>query len=525
MAGFDDALASSKKDPPRPRLIEPRAPRACRHRLRAKAALRARGAEFPFAAGPVTLSRPMRAVSGFGTFAGAFAIGLSGPLALAGRPPTLQTRADLAASAMDAELSWSEFDALVLDRHAMSEVGRGALRHLLRAKLLDRLAAESKLVIPDADIEKKWRELEHGVVASGEAENLDDYLAKKRVSRGTLREFLRLAIVQETLARRALAIPAGRPVNGEQQEMWLDEIVEQRGTQYLGPPWPAGVAARCGDLEISLADFLAHVKQQLASDDVLDDCYQALLAKRAKARMPDLSLDALERAIDAEIGRRRAVTESDARYKGLKLEQVLGAQGLTVKTLRRDPAVVVAALAYIWVDRAHGEAGLRQVYADERAQFDRQFGEAHDVSVIFLRGAKFTNDLNPRSFEDAERELSKLGAQAKTRADFERLARARSEDGATRDKGGSIGFVAPGDEQVPEPIRAAIFGGARIEGEHVAGPARLSNPSGVVLLWVGERRPAPGWDEMRGQVHNELRRRFIEECLQKKDVVTYLDRE
>jgi hypothetical protein len=172
----------------------------------------------------------------------------------------VQAREELAASAPDVELTRKEFDALVLDRHAMSEIGRGALKHLLRARLLDRLAGESRLVVGEAEIDKKWKELEQSVVAAGEAENLDDYLKKKRVTRAKLREFLRLAIVQERLAGAALGVPAGRTVNGEQQEMWLDQIVQQRGTQLLPPPWKDGIAARCGDLEISLADFLSHLE-------------------------------------------------------------------------------------------------------------------------------------------------------------------------------------------------------------------------------------------------------------------------
>jgi hypothetical protein len=78
---------------------------------------------------------------------------------------------------------------------------------------------------------------------------------------------------------------------------------------------------------------------------------------------------------------------------------------------------------------------------------------------------------------------------------------------------------------VPAPIREAVFTGPRDDAEHCAGPVRLYNPSGAALVWVGERRPAPGWDEMRARVHNELRRRFLDECLTQKDVVTYLDSE
>lgn len=430
-----------------------------------------------------------------------------------------------AATAHDVELSMSEFDALVLDRHAQTEVGRTTLNHLLRAKLLDRLAKESKLEVSAADVDRKWRELEGDIVRSGEAASLQEYLAKNRVGTARFREFLRLGIVQERLARAALGIPPSRPINGEQQEMWLDQIVKQRGTQFLPAPWADGVAARCGDLEVRVPDFLEHLKAQLAIDDVREDCYQALLAKRARARLPELSPEAYDKALELELARRRAATEADERLQGASFEQVLASQGLSLEALRRDPAVVVATLSNLWVELHYGEDGLRRVYAEEREWFDARFGEARELRVLFLRGARFKSELNPRSFEDAERELDKLKLQAKTAADFERLAKLRSEDTGTRERGGLLGYVNPGDEAVPEPIRSAVFAGPRNEAEHCAGPVRLFNPSGAVLVWVGARRPSPGWDEMRARVQNELRRRFLDESLRQDDVVTYLDGE
>jgi len=45
----------------------------------------------------------------------------------------------------------------------------------------------------------------------------------------------------------------------------------------------------------------------------------------------------------------------------------------------------------------------------------------------------------------------------------------------------------------------------------------------VILLWVGERREAPGWEEMSALVHLELRRRFTAEVLPEGALSTYLD--
>lgn len=445
------------------------------------------------------------------------------PQAPAGNAPVAAPTQGEAARAGDVVLTWAEFDTLLLDRHGQTETGKQALAHLLRAKVLDRLAAESKLVVPPAEVERRWKEMEGDLVRTGQAKSLSEYLRANRVSEARFREFLRLGIVQEQLSRAALGVPANRTINAEQQEMWLDQILQQRGTQFLVAPWTDGVVARCGDVAVKVPEFLEHLKGQVADEDIREDCYQALLAKRARARMPDLAGEGYARAIEAELERRRAEAKADPRMQGATFEQVLGAQGLTLEALRRDPAIAIAALATLWIERTYGEDGLRRVYTEEREWFDTRFGEARELRVLFLRGALYKNELNPRTFDEAEKELGRLRTQATDVAGFEKLVKLRSEDTGTRDRGGLIGFVSPGEEAVPQELRLAVFSGPRNEAEHCVGPVRLGNPSGAALVWVGARRPSPGWEEMRGRVHNELRRRFVESSLSQDEVVTYLD--
>jgi len=426
-----------------------------------------------------------------------------------------------AAKAGDDEVSWAELDQLLAERHAMSETGRAALRHLLRARLLDELARESSLVVTPEAVERRWRELEREIAAAGDGSTLQDHLRQSRVPRETFREFLRLAIVQETLARRALGVPEGRAVPGEQQEMWLDQIVEQRGASYPTPPWADGVAARCGSVVVRTPEFLEHLRGQISEQDVREACYQILLVRRMVERMPDLAGEALDSAVDAELARRRAETAADPKFKGLSYEQVVAASGVRLDTLRRDPAILSSALAHLWVDRGWGEAGLKRAYREERQLYDGRFGEAVEARAIFLRAAVLTNPLNPRSFDDAERELARVKARIQGPADFERLAATTSEDPATREAKGLLGWVTAGDERVPDEIRAALFPGAGGPPSGLLGPLRL--PTGVAILWAGERRPAPGWEEMAQHVHRELRRRFVEECLPPASLVTFLE--
>jgi hypothetical protein len=431
---------------------------------------------------------------------------------------------DHAARGEGVTLAWEDFDRLLVMRYAMSEDGRAALKQLLRARLLDRLARESKLEIGPAEVQARWEQLDREARAGGESEGLAAALESQGVDQAVFREFLRLAMVQEILSRRALGLPEEREVNAEQQEMWLDQVIVQRGSQTPPPPWPDGAAARCGDVTLSVRDYTLFLRTQLDPGLLREACYQMLLERRARARMPDLAADALAAAVETELERRRAETLADPRTKGLAYEQILSAQGVLLEGLREDPAVVTAALANLWVDRTLGEEGLRSAYAAQREYFDGRYGEFREVRALFLRGAVFKNQVNPRSLEEALAQLAALERRIGALEDFERLVREHSEDPASKDKGGLLGWVPRGDERVPEAIRNAAYStdGRAVGQGRLVGPREL--PGGAALLWIGATRPAPGWDVMRDEVHREMRRRFLEESLPRASVVTYLDR-
>ena len=126
------------------------------------------------------------------------------------------------------------------------------------------------LEVTPAQVEARMRELDAQVRASGEAGGLEAYIEAQGVDRAVFSEFLRLGMVQETLARRALGLPPDRPINAEQQEMWLDQVVVQRGTLMPPPPWDDGVAARCGDLAVSVRDYTLFLRTQLPVETLRD---------------------------------------------------------------------------------------------------------------------------------------------------------------------------------------------------------------------------------------------------------------
>lgn len=438
-----------------------------------------------------------------------------------------------AARAGDTLLSRAELDRLLVDRYALSPTGRAALLHLLKGQVLELFAKEAGLEVAEAEVDQRVKELERELRIAGEAKDLAEYLKKQRVKPEIFRRYMRLGVVQETLARRALGIPPKSPISGEQQEAWLEGRMAELGIEELPAPWSDGVVARCGPVRVRLEDFLAHLLTQLDPKEVREACQQLLVAKRLRARMPDLSDGALQKLCVEEVERRGKEILRDPKYEGVSYAQLLASQGIRFEAWPNDPNVRIGVLARVWVERSYEPEALRRVYADEREHFDGLYGEAIQTWAIFLKAGRFENELLTRTYEEAEAELAEIASRVRGQADFKRFAAMRSEDAGTREKEGLVGWVTRAGEERHLALRKSIF--AALDGrafdpdgpvdarERMLGPLRTS--TGCVLFWLGARRPPPAWEVMVQHVVAELRRRFVESALGRDEMVLLLDPE
>ena len=432
---------------------------------------------------------------------------------------------ELAAIATDVELTFDELHELLAWRHGRSPTGQSALRELVQLRLLDHIAEARGVVVSQAELNRGWKEFDDQLKADGDEGGARAYLETHGVTPETFREYLRLGIIHERLTRLALGLDEDAPLTGEQQTMWLENEVRGRGLVEKPLPWTDGVVATCGDMQLTSAEFIEHLRDQLPTEDVTDACYQLLLEKRVRARLPDVSAAAIERGVDEEIDRRRKNAEADPKFRGVKYEQLLGAQGLSIESMQRDPSVRAAALAHLWIDRTHTDEDVRAAYAAERDIFDGRYGEAVQIYALLLKAALFKNDLNPRTFDEAEKQLFELRAGVDTVEEFAELAGQHSEDKVTREKKGLLGSITRGASNVPEPIRRAAFevldrAPGSVAGRLI-GPLRLNG--GCVLVCLGDRRPAPNWETMSRHVRRSLRQRFLDESLHKSSVATWLE--
>lgn len=473
----------------------------------------------------------LRSLGGRGPALALALAGLAGAARAAHRSVPAQAQAQeagarIAARGLDATITFGELEELLVRREARSPDGRAALRQLVEATALELLAKERKLEVSERQLEARWNEIDESTRAQGYPGGLADYLRETEVDPLVFRRYLGLSIVHETLARRDLGIPPGDPITGEQQAQWLEAILVEREYEEQAFPWSDGIVARFAGAEVTRDALARHLREQLPPAALREAGYELLLERRALARMPDLSEPALEQAVAAEVERRRARAEADAAFQGLSYEELLRAQGLTLEIVRADPAVRATALAYLWVERKYDGDALRAVYEQERELFESRHGEGVEVWILLLKAAQFRNDLNPRTFEQAELELQKLRAEIEGLEDFARLASRQSEDPVSREKDGCVGIVRRATRQFPAHLSDAVFEVLQrdpgdVSGE-IVGPLRMQG--GVVLMCLGERTPEPTWEQMAEHVRGELRRRFVEECLPRSELETWLDR-
>lgn len=443
-----------------------------------------------------------------------------------------QNAPDLAWAARQGELqvSFAELDRLVLGRHALSKDGKDTLAHLLKLRVVDAVARDRGVVATPAEVDAMRDEIEQGVVQHGRARDLEEWLTREGVDRAEFEDSVRLAVLQQKLARQDLGMPAGQPITGEQQEVWLAGQIDERHLEELPPPWSGGVVLRCEGVTLGRDEFVSYVRRHLPPEQVREALVDLLRTRRMRLRMPDLTDAALQRAVQEEIQGRKNEVMADPQYKGIGYEQLLAAQGILWDLWPEDPAIVQAALARLWVERKYDAEGLRRVYEDERALFDERHGEAVEAWVIFLRATDddHANELL-RSYGEAERMLGEVREAVRSKADFQQRVTFLSEDKTSREQGGLLGWITRPNR--PSPTREAIFdaldSGAYKPGAPENDLSRLLGPvrtqPGVLLLWLGNRRPAPAWPSMMVYVARELRARFADESLDPHTVETYLD--
>lgn len=282
-----------------------------------------------------------------------------------------------------------------------------------------------------------------------------------------------LVVSDQELADRMLELPIFRDVSGA----YIGDENYRRALRNLGYATPRSFE------EAFRQDLLVEKLDAMIRDTIEIDEREVEAAYRDQhetARLDYLLLPASRFADQLEV----EDTEVQA-YFAANSEDFRLPERRVVRYLFVDPAAIRASLS---VDDAEVESYFQQNAEDYRRD------ERVRARQILLR-----TDDERRTPEEARVELDSLRQQLDEGADFAALAAEHSEDPASREQGGDLGFIARG-EILPEVENAAF---ATTPGE-IVGPIETS--FGLHLVEVTDYQPGglPPFEEVREQVRSRM---------------------
>jgi peptidyl-prolyl cis-trans isomerase SurA len=259
----------------------------------------------------------------------------------------------------------------------------------------------------------------------------------------------------------------------------LESEVAQKATALLQEQEPTA------DAKQRQQKWRQAVRQMV--EQMVDEELVTQAASEAKLEVNDAEVN---RAVE-EIKRQNRVTDT-------QLTQALAAQGVSMAEYRSDVKKQILRMRAVSV---LVRPRVQVSDADIKARYDRIAGQSNTVTEIRVRHLLIAlpDKPSPELEKDAQRRASDLLARARGGEDFTTLAKANSEDPATKPGGGDLGWYKRGE--LPTEWEEVLFAMAENE---VRGPIR--GPRGLHLFQVAElkRESARPFDAIKEQLREQL---------------------
>ncbi len=224
-------------------------------------------------------------------------------------------------------------------------------------------------------------------------------------------------------------------------------------------------------------------------------------AGKVEIRRGDLSGPGIPVAADAKSRVEslipRALLAEGARRAGLHADPVIQTR---IRAAERE----ILAQAYLEKElaAASDESALRKRYEEKKESLKRR--GIHVRHIVIRRGESAEADLAAQS------RATGIYAELAGGADFEALARERSEDPVTAPKGGELGTLLEGQ------VDAAFFSaGAALSKGQVTRPFATSSGHHLVKAVEDPLLIHPSFDEIRGRLAGDARREARAELLER----------
>ncbi|MFQ5507640.1 MAG: SurA N-terminal domain-containing protein, partial [Planctomycetota bacterium] len=397
-----------------------------------------------------------------------------------------------------------EYHLELARRHRGKPLGKEALDHLVEKRIVELEAKARKVDFSDAEIDARIQFIRRQLEAS--EQSLDSLIRSKGMTRTEFRNYVKLSLLHEHLARKDLALGPEERLDPAQQRLWVDGL--RRAHRLVTDPakLPAGVCARVDGEELSLRKLGQVMDANLAPEDRRAILQQMVAYRLLQAECAKRELSVTKALVEAEIQERRKAFRKNRSFEGLSFEDLLRAQGRTLDDLKRGEAFQAQLLVALLGEALHPAKAIREDFDKNPRQWHGRVGVSRHGFRIFVRAKP------ERSPEEARALCEKLAKRARDLGSFQALARSYSEDVASRARGGDLGFLHREHPRHGKALLKALFA---LPIGKVSAPVedRVGDKQGYSLLFLTELKPAPTGEALERAIRRWKMTKYLEQLL------------
>lgn len=410
----------------------------------------------------------------------------------------------LAARFTGGGVTWKDFHLEIARRYRGRDFAKSALNNLIETRIVG-IESRKRGLRPDKlAVEARFQQIQRQLAQT--KKKLSDLLKARHMTRDEFHQVVELSINTEALVRQDLGLEPGTQPDPRKIKLWMSEKKKEMGVVTDLIKLPPDVCARIKDKDIPL-DRLGESMARILDPKDKKRILREMVAYRLLQRKgKELAIELKPGDIEAQLERRRRDFESRPQLaqQGLKMEDLLRAQGRTIQDLVRGEVFRTNILIQKIGDKLYPMSRIEADSVQRRDYWRDRVGPSRRVLRLWVQGPP------RRTRADAEVLLGGIAKQIQSQQAFQALARKFSEDTASKQLAGDIGYLHRVQARFPIPLLAAAFD--RPIGAF--SPKIIEESGGFSLVYVTQEKPGPKgkelWEAIRRFQMTELLAKMIE---------------
>jgi parvulin-like peptidyl-prolyl isomerase len=399
-------------------------------------------------------------------------------------------------------------------RWGSTERGKQVLDQLIDDTCVEMEAKRRGVTVTDDEVAAYVKHVDESIRSqTGNARSINDIYKEQKATPAEFAASVHEYLKRQKMATEDLGSKAGEEVPEARLKLWLSSLRRRSGVKVTD--LPAGVYATIGDVSIDRTRFASALREHLPEETSIDARAGLVLEAATEHALAEAKIEVTDADVDADIAKLRTRFSQDPRVKntGLTFDEFLRqSRGTSEAELRTDKGFRSRIGLERLLARNITDERIRKQWEDNRDAY----GERALVRQVYVAGQDDGGKFHMRSFKEA----FELALRAKV-AVLEGAGMTGTEGQGKRTLRDSITAVAKQFEEDKEKRNAAgepvAWTRANMVGEDALAKVVFEGQVGTLLgpvksrvgyhlIFVEERRPAPGFDEVKDSVRDDLLR-------------------